>query len=86
MADLSEALKFNGFDTAILGHGGQFSKPSLLVYSQTKIIETLRFRDGMTEEEAIEFFDFNIAGAWMGEGTPIIVDDYSYADDTGDCS
>jgi hypothetical protein len=28
-------------------------------------------RDGMTHEEAIEFFDFNIAGAYVGEYTPI---------------
>ncbi len=27
-------------------------------------------RDGMTEEEAVEFFDYNVIGAWVGEGTP----------------
>jgi hypothetical protein len=26
-----------------------------------------------TRDEAEEFFDFNIAGAWMGEQTPIIL-------------
>ena len=26
--------------------------------------------DGMTEEEAVEYFEFNIIGAWMGEETP----------------
>ena len=28
-------------------------------------------RDGMTEEEAVEFFDFNIECAYVGEFTPI---------------
>ena len=32
-------------------------------------------RDGMTEEEAQEYFDFNVEGAYMGEKTPIWVDD-----------
>jgi len=30
-------------------------------------------RDGMTEEEAIEYFEFNVTGAWVGEGTPAFV-------------
>ena len=30
-------------------------------------------RDGMTYEEAIEFFEFNIKGSWMGEYTPVYI-------------
>ena len=30
-------------------------------------------RDGMTYEEAIEYFDYNILGAWMGEYTPVYI-------------
>ena len=30
-------------------------------------------RDGMTQEEALEFFEFNVVGAWVGEQTPIFV-------------
>jgi hypothetical protein len=26
--------------------------------------------DGMTEEEAVEYFDFNQIGAWVGDRTP----------------
>ena len=28
-------------------------------------------RDGMSNDEAIEIFTFNIEGAWVGELTPI---------------
>ena len=28
----------------------------------------------MTQEEANEFFEFNVVGAWVGEQTPIFVD------------
>jgi hypothetical protein len=31
-------------------------------------------RDGMTEEEAYEFYEFNIACAWVGDKTPIFVE------------
>jgi hypothetical protein len=30
-------------------------------------------RDGMHEEEAEEYFEFNVAGAWVGHGTPVFV-------------
>ena len=33
-------------------------------------------KDGMEEEEAIEWIEFNIIGAWVGAGTPIIVWDF----------
>jgi hypothetical protein len=29
-----------------------------------------------SEEEAMEFFEFNVVGAWVGEHTPIFVDTY----------
>jgi hypothetical protein len=32
-------------------------------------------RDGMSYEDATEFFEFNIAGSYVGEATPIWVDD-----------
>ena len=30
-------------------------------------------REGMTEEEAVEFFEFNVIGAWVGERTPCFI-------------
>lgn len=33
-------------------------------------------RDGMTYEEALEYFDFNIQCAWLGEFTPIYISTY----------
>jgi len=30
-------------------------------------------RDGMDEDEAREFLDFNTFGAWMGPGTPLFM-------------
>ena len=33
-------------------------------------------RDGMTYEEAFEFFDFNIMGAWVGKKTPMFLESF----------
>ena len=50
---------------------------SIAVYSYTKFLE-LYIKDGMTEEEAVECFDFNVAGGYIGEYQPIIVDDSGF--------
>ena len=63
-------LKADGLDDAILGISN-----GKLVYSRSKCIKIFIERDNMTELEAMEFFDFNVEGAYMGTNTPIWVDD-----------
>jgi hypothetical protein len=64
-----DAMTADGFDAAIIGYGTQFNKP-VVVYSRDRVISIL-MADGMTEDEAEEFFEFNIAGAYVGETTPV---------------
>ena len=45
----------------------------MLVYSADAMIEILRLNDGMSEEEALEYFEFNIEGAYIGIDTPVLV-------------
>ena len=61
----------DGLDGAILGVDPSSSR---VVYSQAKVIEEL-ISQGMDREEAMEYYYFNIEGAYMGEKTPIWVDD-----------
>jgi hypothetical protein len=68
-----EIIIFDGLDEAFIGVGQQFTK-FLACYSREKILEILE-KDGMELEEAIEYFEFNIAGAYLGESTPIIIDE-----------
>ncbi len=65
-----EILKADGFDDAIIGIDGQSSR---LIYSVKKCIEILMV--DMEEEEAVEYFDFNVRGAYFGIKTPIWCDD-----------
>ena len=64
----------DGFDQAILGIARRCGQPDLVAYSVTKCLEVL-MREGMTYEEALEYFEFNTAGAWVGDETPVWVYD-----------
>jgi len=65
-------LKADGFDDAIVGIGRRCGQPDLLVYDVEKCIKTLT-KDGMTDEEAEDYFEFNVVGAWVGEDTPMFL-------------
>ena len=54
---------------ALVGVVEQFGRPPIACYDRDQIIRNL-ILDGCTEEEAIEHFDFNIIGGWVGEHTP----------------
>ena len=72
--DNPEAIIYDGVDDAIIGLVYQNHVP-ILAYSYSKWIDILIKRDGMETEEAIEFFDFNVAGGNLGEHQPIIIYD-----------
>lgn len=66
-------LKADGFNDCIIGY--EFKDTIRLIYSVRLIIEQLIREDNMSELEAIEHFDYNIGGAWVGEQTPIFCED-----------
>jgi hypothetical protein len=68
-----EALLADGYEAAILGVAERCGQPALVVYDADKCIEILMQRDGMSHEEAQEFFAFNTVGAWAGEMTPLFL-------------
>lgn len=65
-------LKADGLDEAIIG----VEVPSMrLCYSVTKVLDILTTDDEMEMEDALEHFDFNIRGSYVGEQTPIWIED-----------
>ena len=66
-------LKWDGFDSAIIGVGGRCNTDPMIVYDYDKMVDVLVMRDGMAQEEAEEYLDYNVIGAWIGDTTPIIV-------------
>jgi hypothetical protein len=68
-----EAVTCDGFESCVIGVANRFGMSPVVAYDYDKCIEVLTTRDGMTYEEAIEYFEFNVSGAWVGEGTPVFV-------------
>lgn len=62
-------MSLDNLDEAIIGTVERFGMSPVLAYDYDKVIELLT-KEGMTEEEAIEWFDQNTLGSWVGEGTP----------------
>lgn len=66
-----EALYPTGFENAIIGRVERFGMNPLILLDRDKCIDILVRRDGMEPDEAEEFFEINVIGAWMGDaGTP----------------
>ena len=76
--DDEEILRIDGFDEACIGWTNSWSgneRPMRLVYDENKMIEIL-MEQGMDAEEALEYYDFNIAGAYLGSNTPVIINNW----------
>jgi len=60
-------------DTAIIGIVEDFNGRRIL-YSKEKILNILMVRDGMTMDEAEEYYDYNILGLYAGDQNPVFLD------------
>ena len=66
-----EILKADGYDDCIIGYDYGMGEDIRLIYSVKKVLSKLIKKDWMTPDEAIEYFEFNMRGSYMGEKTPI---------------
>lgn len=71
--DREDLLFLEGFDAAIVGVGRRCGQPDIVAYDADKIIAILMMDHGMSEEDAHEFYEFNIVGAWLGDDTPVFI-------------
>ena len=77
---VDDMLMIDGHDNALIGvavvwkevASGGASRVDIAVNDGSKIVETL-VKDGLDEDEASEFVQFNVEGAYVGITTPIIV-------------
>jgi hypothetical protein len=59
------------FDEAIIGVAERIGQSAVVAYDATKLVEVLSRT--MSVDEAYEYFEFNILGAYVGERTPMFV-------------
>ena len=70
--DFEGTVFYDEFDPAFVGFGWQFNVGPVAVYNQDLVMEIL-MEDGMSEEDALEHFSFNVIGSYVGERTPIFL-------------
>jgi hypothetical protein len=76
-------LTCDGFEKAIIGYGTHFSS-DVIIYSYDECVNILMKRDKMTHEEALEWMEYNVCGAWLGANTPVFLRNKHLGDDNYD--
>tara|TARA_R110002020_G_scaffold461858_1_gene681079 strand:- start:234 stop:506 length:273 start_codon:yes stop_codon:yes gene_type:complete len=69
----TEILLADGFDDCLIGLATRFGGLYVAAYDVNKMLAQM-VGGGMTMDEAREFYEFNILGAWVGESTPVFVE------------
>lgn len=64
-------LKADGFDAAIIGVDALSER---IIYDKRKMIAILS--EEMSEKDAIHFLEYNTWNAYVGDHTPIYMDEY----------
>ena len=68
--------RWTDLDKAIIGTTLTYQEGErvpVFVYSGDQVVSILMDRDGMGRDDAIDFIDFNIEGAYIGKDTPLLV-------------
>lgn len=71
--DNPDALYLPGFETAFIGISRRCGQPALATYDRALCIQVL-IGEGMSGEDAEDYFEYNVQGSWVGEHTPVILD------------
>tara|TARA_R110002095_G_scaffold121872_1_gene105945 strand:+ start:115 stop:363 length:249 start_codon:yes stop_codon:yes gene_type:complete len=66
----TELTKLDGFNKAIIGVSEDFNQPIRLIYSVSKCLNILMV--DMDEDEALEYFYFNVSNAYIDKKTPVL--------------
>ena len=67
------AVMLDGFDDCVVGVSESFGEEPRLIYSKKQIVSKLM--EDMSEEDAIEYYYYNIVGGYFGTQNPIFIQD-----------
>ena len=69
-----DAILYDEYESAIIGMayraGGSLT--AVVAYDYFLCVQIL-MDQGMTYEDAIEYFEYNTIGAWLGDNTPVFI-------------
>jgi|TARA_R110000787_G_scaffold73301_1_gene163237 hypothetical protein len=71
-------LLADDFEKAFIGSTiSAFNRKQVALYDYNKCILILINDQGMEEDEAIDYFNYNVIGSWVGDSTPIFVNQHT---------
>jgi hypothetical protein len=66
-----DVMTMDGYDDAIIGVVERIGL-EVVCYDLDKVIEIL-MKQGMDEQDAWDWYQFNMVGSWVGEKTPVFL-------------
>jgi hypothetical protein len=73
LTEIDETMTtMDGFDDCVEGIVERFNQQPIVCYNKQKLLVKLT-SEGMTPEQALEYYEFNQLGAWVGEATPCFI-------------
>ena len=81
----NECIVYPDLEDALVGCVENSNGEIVALYDIDKIVDIFMDRDGMTYEEAVEYYDFNVARMYVGAKTPLlanlVTEDENFFDD-----
>jgi hypothetical protein len=71
-----ELLFMDGYDDCIYGIVERFGISAIVCYDKEKVINKM-MDDGMSYDEALEYFEYNQLGSYVGDYTPCFLNKIS---------
>lgn len=68
-----DAIVMDGFDDCVVGVADSFGQPTRIVYDREAILLKLMAEDGMSQDEALEWIEYNMIGSSVGEAMPVFL-------------
>ena len=79
MGKKEELLKMDGYNYCIAGKVSGARMPDKICYVYEKVIRK-NMDMGMSREEAVEYFEYNQIGAYVGDHTPCFIEDIAFTE------
>lgn len=77
-------IAWDGFDSCAIGLAERCGSGPLVIYDFDAMVQLRVDRDGLSLDDAAEYIEFNIIGAYVGENTPYIMTERLNVDDETD--
>ena len=69
-----DAILFDGLRGAIVGVAQRCGQPDVVAYDYEKAVQLIQQQcDDCSYEEAVEYLEFNVCGAYVGKTTPVFL-------------